>query len=134
MSVQPDAPQARCYAVERLREAQSDICRLTQAMVVWRARVENYRIQDLTAARDAYDVLAGTRKQLADTLSETQLLLMEAEEYKLAVAAGKLRDGLLGFDLMSNAYRSVYDALNGFAAQLPVDGTDRKSTRLNSSH
>ena len=123
MSVQPDAPQARCYAVERLREAQSDICRLTQAMVVWRARVENYRIQDLTAARDAYDVLAGTRKQLADTLSETQLLLMEAEEYKLAVAAGKLRDGLLGFDLMSNAYRSVYDALNGFAAQLPVDGT-----------
>ena len=123
MDGQPDVFPERCYAVERLREAQSDLSQLTQAMVVWRARVETCRTQDLTAARDAYDVLADTRKQLAEILGETQLLLMEIEEYAPAAAAGKFREGLLGFNLMSNDYRPVYDALNGFAARLPVDGT-----------
>ena len=88
MDGQPDVFPERCYAVERLREAQSDLSQLTQAMVVWRARVETCRTQDLTAARDAYDVLADTRKQLAEILGETQLLLMEIEEYAPAAAAG----------------------------------------------
>ena len=119
MSGQPD----RCYAVERLRETQGQISQLTHAMVMCRARVEQVRNTDLTAARDTYSELQNTRKTLADALGEAQLLLMEAEEYELAAVAGKLREGLLGFDLMSNTYRPVYDALNGFAAQLPVDGT-----------
>ena len=125
MNGQPDAAQEgqRSYALEGLRTARNDITQLTQALVIWRGKVESCRDQDLAAARDAYDILADTRKQLADALGSAQLLLMEAEEYQLAAQAGQLKEGLLGFDLMSNTYRPVYDALNGFAARLPVDGT-----------
>ena len=126
MGAWPDAaPQAgeRSYALEELRELQSRIPQLTQAMVIFRAQVERHRDTDLAAARDDYSELQNTRKLLVDALGSAQLLLMEAEEYQIAAAAGKLREGLLGFNLLSNTYRPVYDALNGFAAQLPVDGT-----------
>ena len=125
MSGQPDAPQTepRSYALERLRGLQSEVPRLTQAMVLCRARVERHRNTDLAAARDDYNDLQSARKQLAGALGEAQLLLMEAEEYTLAANAGQLKEGLLGFNLLSNTYRPVYDALNSFAAQLPVDGT-----------
>ena len=125
MSGQPDAPQTepRSYALEGLRGLQSEVPRLTQAMVLCRARVERHRNTDLAAARDDYNDLQNTRQRLAEALGEAQLLLMEAEEYQLAANAGQLKEGLLGFNLLSNTYRPVYDALNGFAAQLPVDGT-----------
>ena len=125
MSGQPDAPQTepRSYALEGLRGLQSEVPRLTQAMVLCRARVERHRNTDLGAARDDYNDLQNTRQRLAEALGEAQLLLMEAEEYQLAANAGQLKEGLLGFNLLSNTYRPVYDALNGFAAQLPVDGT-----------
>ena len=57
MSGRPDAaPQteARCYALEQLRIAQSEIPQLTQAMVMSRAHVEQHRNTDLVAARDDY--------------------------------------------------------------------------------
>ena len=125
MNGQPDAPQSeqRSYALEGLRGLQSEVPQLTQAMVMSRARVEQHRNTDLAAARDDYNELQNTRKRLAEALGEAQLLLMEAEEYQLAANAGQLKGGLLGFDLMSNTYRPVYDALNGFVAQLPLDGT-----------
>ena len=126
MSGQPDAaPQAepRSYALEGLRGLQSEVPQLTRAMVLCRARVEQHRNTDLAAARDDYNELQSARKRLADALGNAQLLLLEAEEYQLAANAGLLKDGLLGFDLLSNVYRPVYDALTGFAAQLPVDGT-----------
>ena len=125
MSGQPDVSQAgqRSYALERLRGLQSEVPQLTQAMVLCRARVEQHRNTDLAAARDDYNDLQNTRQRLAEALGEAQLLLMEAEEYHLAAQAGQLKEGLLGFDLLSNTYRPVYDALNGFAARLPVDGT-----------
>ena len=125
MSGQPDAPQTepRSYALEGLRGLQSEVPRLTQAMVLCRARVERHRNTDLAAARDDYNDLQNTRQRLAEALGEAQLLLMEAEEYQLAANAGQLKEGLLGFNLLSNTYRPVYDALNSFAAQLPVDGT-----------
>ena len=126
MGARPDAaPQTgeRSYALEELRGLQSQIPQLTQAMVICRAQVERHRDTDLAAARDDYSELQNTRNRLADTLGSAQLLLMEAEEYQAAAAAGQLREGLLGFHLLSNTYRPVYDALNGFAAQLPVDGT-----------
>lgn len=125
MSGQPDTSQAepRSYALEGLRGLQSEVPQLTQAMVLCRARVEQHRNTDLAAARDDYNDLQSARMRLAEALGEAQLLLMEAEEYQLAANAGLLKDGLLGFDLMSNTYRPVYDALNGFAARLPVDGT-----------
>lgn len=125
MNGQPDAAQEgqRSYALEGLRTARNDIIQLTQALVIWRGKVESCRAQDLAAARDAYDILADTRKQLADALGGAQLLLMEAEDYPMAAQAGQLKEGLLGFDLMSSVYRPVYDALTSFAARLPVDGT-----------
>ena len=125
MSGQPDVSQAgqRSYALERLRGLQSEVPQLTQAMVLCRARVEQHRNTDLAAARDEYNDLQNARKRLAEALGEVQLLLMEVEEYHLAANAGQLKEGLLGFDLLSNTYRPVYDALNGFAARLPVDGT-----------
>ena len=125
MSGQPDVSQAgqRSYALERLRGLQSEVPQLTQAMVLCRARVEQHRNTDLAAARDEYNDLQNARKRLAEALGEVQLLLMEVEEYHLAANAGQLKEGLLGFNLLSNTYRPVYDALNGFAARLPVDGT-----------
>ena len=125
MSGQPDVSQAgqRSYALERLRGLQSEVPQLTQAMVLCRARVEQHRNTDLAAGRDEYNDLQNARKRLAEALGEVQLLLMEVEEYHLAANAGQLKEGLLGFDLLSNTYRPVYDALNGFAARLPVDGT-----------
>ena len=48
---------------------------------------------------------------------------MEAEEYQTAKTAGMLQAGLLRFDLMSNVYRPVYDAIQNFIKQFPVEGT-----------
>ena len=104
MSGQPDVSQAgqRSYALERLRGLQSEVPQLTQAMVLCRARVEQHRNTDLAAARDEYNDLQNARKRLAEALGEVQLLLMEVEEYHLAANAGQLKEGLLGFDLLSN--------------------------------
>ena len=118
---QPDGPQY--YAVEQLREAQKRLLDLSQSLVLWRARVEKYRTTDLAAAKDTFDVLLSVRHGLAETLGESRLLLMEAEEYQTAVTAGKLRDGLLGFNLMSGNYGPVYNTLRAFAQSLPVEGT-----------
>lgn len=121
MTGQPDSPQY--YAVEQLREAQKRLLDLSQSLVIWRARVEKYRTTDRAAAKDAFDVLLSVRDGLAEALGEARLLLMETEEYQTAVTAGKLRDGLLGFNLMSSNYRPVYDTLHAFAQGLPVEGT-----------
>ncbi len=121
MTGQPDGPQY--YAVEQLREAQKRLLDLCQSLVLWRARVEKYRNTDLAAAKDAFDVLLSVRHGLAEALGESRLLLMEAEEYQTAITAGKLRDGLLGFNLMSGNYGPVYNTLHAFAQSLPVEGT-----------
>ena len=117
---QLDTP--RYYAVEQLREAQKCLLDFSQLLVIWRARVEKYRTADLPAARDAFDALLSIRRKLVETLGETQLLMLETEEYRTAVVAGKLRDGLAGYDLMSSNYRPVYEALRSFAGTLPVEG------------
>ena len=122
---QHDTPQY--YAVEQLRSAQRHLLELVQALVIWRARVEKYRTADLTAARDAFDALLSVRHDLVEVLGEIRLLLMETEEYQTAVTAGKLRDGLAGYDLMSGNYRPVYDALHAFVKSLPVKGTTNAS-------
>ena len=122
---QHDTPQY--YAVEQLRSAQRHLLELVQALVIWRARVEKYRTADLTAARDAFDALLSVRHDLVEVLGEIRLLLMETEEYQTAVTAGKLRDGLAGYDLMSGNYRPVYDTLHAFVKSLPVKGTTNAS-------
>ena len=119
MAGQPD----RCYAVEQLKMLQGSIAELMQGMVVQRARIEKYRNTDLAAARDTFSQLQVTRRKLAQALGDARLLLMEAEEYQIAKTAGVLQAGLLRFDLMSNVYRPVYDAIQDFIKQFPVEGT-----------
>ena len=123
MSGQPKSSGQRFYASENLRMAQGWLMELSQQLVVQRVQVENYRVSDLTAARDAYSQLQQTRENLAGVLSDIRLLLMEVEETQLAAIAGQLRAGLQGFNLMSNTYRPVYDVLRDFAGKLPVEGT-----------
>jgi len=85
----------RYYALENLRSAQVRIMELTQQMVVQRDRIEACKDSNITAARDLYSQLQGTRTQLADTLSEARFPLLEAEEYQMSAIAGQLREGLL---------------------------------------
>ena len=119
MNEQPE----RCYAVEQLKTLQNAIAELMQSMVVQRARIETYRNTDLPAARDTFALLQETRRKLAQFIGDARLLLMEAEEYQTAKTAGMLQVGLLRFDLMSNAYRPVYDAIQSLIKQFPVEGT-----------
>ena len=122
MGGQPESGE-RYYALESLRTAQVRIMELTQQMAVQRVQVEVCKDSDIAAARDLYSQLQSTRTQLADTLSEARFPLLEAEEYQMAAVAGQLREGLLRFNLMSTAYRPVYDALRSFAGKFPVEGT-----------
>jgi len=119
LSEQPE----QCYAVAQLKTLQGTISDLLQDMVIQRARIEKYRSTDLAAARDTFTQLQATRKKLVQAVGEARLLLMEAEEYQTAKTAGMLQAGLLRFDLMSNAYRPVYDAFQAFIKQFPVEGT-----------
>ena len=113
----------RCYAVEQLKTLQSAIADLTQSMVIQRAIVEKYKDTDLTAARDTFAELQRARTRLAQVIGDARLLLMEMEEYQTAKTAAMLQAGLLGFDLMSNVYRPVYDAIQNFIKKFPVEGT-----------
>ena len=122
MGGQPESGE-RYYALESLRTAQVRIMELTQQMAVQRVQVEVCKDSDIAAARDLYSQLQSTRTQLADTLSEARFPLLEAEEYQMAAVVGQLREGLLRFNLMSTAYRPVYDALRSFAGKFPVEGT-----------
>ena len=123
MSGQPEAANERYYAVESLRGARNLILELTQRMVIQRGQVETYKASDTAAARDAYSELQKTRTELADVLSEVRFPLLEVEENQKAALAGQLQQGLLRFNLMSTAYRPVYDTLRNFANSFPVEGT-----------
>lgn len=114
---------SRCYALERLGELRAHIPQAIQTMVVFRARVEKYRQTDIATARDTYDALLRCRDDLLHDLTDTRLFLLEVEEYALANTAGQLSTGLGRFDLMSTAYRPVYDVICRFAEQLPAENT-----------
>ncbi len=120
MSGQPELQSQRPYALDRLITLQGQIVQTAQGMVIQRAKIEKYRQSDLIAARDTYAELERTRNTLVEHLSEAQLFLLEAEEYGLAQAAGQLRQGLGGFNLMSTGYKPVYEALSQLAASFPV--------------
>lgn len=128
MNGQLEQSEERYYAIERLAQLQGQIIQLVQGMVIQRARVEKYRQEDLTAARESYSELQQVRRQLCHSISEAQPLLMETEEYRTAATAEKLRIGLSGFDLMSNVYRPVYDAITAFAQAFPVNRTTNAAT------
>ena len=85
--------------------------------------MEKYRDTDLAAARDTFAELQRVRTQLSQAIGDARLLLIEAEEHQTAKTAMMLQAGLIRFDLMSNAYRPVYDAIQDFIKKFPVDGT-----------
>ena len=72
------------YAIDRLDTLKAAIMHSIQEMVIHRAKVEKYRKSDLPTARSAYETLEYFRKQLAEQLMESQLILLETEAYKLA--------------------------------------------------
>ena len=108
------------YALDQLTQLQSQIMQSAQGMVVQRARIEEYRQSNLTAARDTYTELERIRAHLVERLTASQLFLLEMEEYPLASAAEQLRRGLAGFQLMSTGYKPVYEALAKFTASFPT--------------
>lgn len=110
----------RCYATEKLSEARNTILQQSHQMLILRAKVEKYRQNDLHRAQGFYLELQKTQRRILTALTDAQLSLMEAEEYALAAKARALHKGLAGFELMSMAYKPVYEALSNFAKELPA--------------
>lgn len=127
-NTQPEKSEQQYYALARMREIQKDVIRNARALVVQRAKVEKYRQARPDLARTAYEELQRLQGRLVNALAEVQLTLMEVEEYRAAKIAGQLHDGLRGFQLMSTAYKPVYDALCNFAQELPVGGNTTNAT------
>lgn len=119
MEKQPEA-KTQCIAVQRLRELQPTLLQQSQELVLNRARVERFRNTHLAKAQACYQELENSRMALLSTFQEIQLNLLELENNKLAAVAGKLHQGLSGFQLMSGAYKPVYEVFVRFAKQLPV--------------
>ena len=123
MNGQPETGNERYYALEQMKGLKNLILQYAQLFVVARAKVEKFRSSDKSAAKDGYDELLQARRELASCLKDAAPLLMEVEEYQLASVAMSLLRGLSTFDLMSTRYKPVYEALVGFANQLPVNET-----------
>lgn len=99
------------YAIDRLDTLKAAIMHSIQEMVIHRAKVEKYRKSDLPTARSAYETLEYFRKQLAEQLMESQLILLETEAYKLASMAGQLHQGVSGYTIPnSESYERCGDA------------------------
>ena len=118
MSAQPE-PAERYFVLEKLSEAKKAIARGSAELLTNRAKVEKYRESQLSRAQESYLELEKTRKRLLDTLRDARMALLETEDEALADTAGKLYAGLSGFNLMSRAYKPVYEVLNAFADKLP---------------
>ena len=107
------------YAVEKLTAARSVILRSCEEFKTNRARVDKFRETNLPRAQDAFQELQRTRKKALDALADARLALRETEEDSLSVYAGKLYQGLAGFNLMTRDYGPVNKALSDFAERLP---------------
>ncbi len=118
MNEQPERKE-QYFVLEKLTAARSTILKGSGELLTNRAKVEKYREADLQRAQEAYQELQKTQKRLLSALNDAQLALLETEEEDLASAAGKLHQGLAGFNLMSRAYKPVYEVLTGFAEKLP---------------
>ena len=106
------------FAAEKVSESRNAILRGSAELLTCRARVEKYQ-SNPKRARECYEELLKVRKRLTAALGNARLALLELEEYAAAKTAGKLQVGLAGFNLMSRAYKPVYEALRGFAEKLP---------------
>ena len=111
------------YALEQLRQTAEAILRGSQRLLKCRAGVEKYRTAQPQRAYAYYLELQKTRDALLAALGDAQRNLLELEESALAQKAGQLQVGLRRFDLMSRAYKPVYEVLTGFAKALPQTDT-----------
>lgn len=118
MNEQPERGE-QYFVLEKLATARAAILKSSPDLLTNRAKVEKYREADLQRAQEAYQELLKTQKRILSALSDAQLALLETEEDDLASTAGKLHQGLAGFNLMSRAYKPVYEVLTGFAEKLP---------------
>lgn len=120
MSGRPEQGGKESYlAVETLMTARNAILRGGADLLTNRAKIEKYRESDPGRAQDAYQVLQRVQRRILGALNDAQHALLETEEYPQAEKAGQLHQGLAGFNLMSRAYKPVYEVLTGFAAELP---------------
>lgn len=117
--LQIEQSQEIVFAAAKLTQARQAILRGSAELLTCRARVEKYLQSEPRKARACYEELEKTAVRLQNALGDARLALLELEEYALAGTAGKLQDGLAGFNLMSRAYKPVYEVLNGFAQKLP---------------
>ena len=117
--------ESKCsfYALEQLRQTAEAILRGSQRLLKCRAGVEKYRTAQPQRAYAYYLELQKTRNALLTVLGDAQRNLLELEESALAGKAGQLQAGLGRFDLMSRAYKPVYEVLTGFAKSLPQTDT-----------
>lgn len=109
-----------CYALEQLKQAAERILRGSARLLKSRAGVEKYRTAEPQRAYAYYLDLQKTHEALLAALGDAQRSLLEMEEAGLAEKAGQLQAGLHRFDLMSRAYKPVYEVLTAFAKALPV--------------
>ena len=116
-------PKRSFYALEQLRQTAEAILRGSQRLLKCRAGVEKYRTAQPQRAYAYYLELQKTRDALVAELGDAQRNLLELEESALAQKAGQLQVGLRRFDLMSRAYKPVYEVLTGFAKALPQTDT-----------
>ena len=111
------------YALEQLRQTAEAILRSTRQLLKCRAAVEKYRTAQPQRAYAYYLELQEMRDALVGALGDAQRNLLELEESALARKAGQLQTGLRRFDLMSRAYKPVYEVLTSFAKSLPQTDT-----------
>ncbi len=109
----------RFYALERLQDLKGQISKGMAEMLSLRGKVEKYKESDLPRAQRLYLELQKERNHLVFALGEAQLFLQETEEYQLSVMGAKLQQGMQGFNLMTTAYKPVYEAIMAFAGKLP---------------
>ena len=116
-------PKRSFYALEQLRQTAAAILHGSQRLLKCRAGVEKYRTAQPQRAYAYYLELQKMRDVLVGALGEARRSLLELEESALAQKAGQLQAGLRRFDLMSRAYKPVYEVLTGFAKSLPQTDT-----------
>ncbi|MBQ9346320.1 MAG: class I SAM-dependent methyltransferase [Oscillibacter sp.] len=105
--------------MEILTAARSTILRGCEDFQTNRARINKFRESNPQKAQDAFNELDKTRKKLLEALANAQQSLREMEQDRLADYAGKLRQGLAGFNLMTRDYAPVNKLLTDFAEKLP---------------
>ena len=109
----------RFYVIEKMTAARNAIQRGCGDLMSNREKVSKFRESNLQRAQDAYLELQKARKRILAALDDAQLAFRETEQDALANSAGKLAQGLSGFNLMSRNYQPACKALLDFAAKLP---------------